>query len=602
MHEATLWAALASARDAQAFCQSWLAIQCRLIPGVAAGVVLLRRTEDGSYAPAAIWPDVRRDLSYLTDTAQRALSERSGLMQPPAAAGANWQLAYPIEEAEALHGVVALDLSTRSEAESQAALRQLHWGVAGLVLLFSRQAVAREAAAKDRLQTVLELTATAAVEERYHASAMALATELATRLACDRVSIGFLQAGAIRVDAISHSAHFKAHTNLMLGIAAAMEEGVDQGISITWPAMPGSLPIIARAHEALAGEHGNNAVCTVPLRSKRAVIGAITLERPAARPFELESLELVEALAGLAGPMLDVQRRADQWLGKRIALWWRNKLRDLLGARHTGLKLAAIGLVAALLLLTFAKGEFRVSASSTLEPLVQQAAAAPFNGYVREAPLRAGDLVKRGAVLAQLDDRELKLERLKWLSQQDELSKQFRQAMADRNAAQVQIVSAQLEQARAQVARAEDQLARTQIVAPFDGVIVSGDLSQQLGTPVERGTVLFEVAPLASFRLVFKVDERDIAYVRVGQRGALLLSALPHETLGFEVASITPVSTQREGRNFFRVEAKLDATDPRMRPSMEGVGKIAIERRRYLWIWSRQVVDGLRLMLWQWLP
>jgi hypothetical protein len=35
---------------------------------------------------------------------------------------------------------------------------------------------------------------------------------------------------------------------------------------------------------------------------------------------------------------------------------------------------------------------------------------------------------------------------------------------------------------------------------------------------------------------------------------------------------------------------------------MEGVGKVEIDRRRHLWIWTRQVVDSLRLLAWGWLP
>jgi hypothetical protein len=132
--------------------------------------------------------------------------------------------------------------------------------------------------------------------------------------------------------------------------------------------------------------------------------------------------------------------------------------------------------------------------------------------------------------------------------------------------------------------------------------VVSGDLSQQLGAPVERGTVLFEVAPLSEFRLVLKVDERDIAYVEPGQRGTLLLSAFASDPIGFGVTKVTPVSTPKEGKNFFRVEAHLDRTDPRMRPNMEGVGKVEIGRRSYLWIWTRQAVDSLRLLAWSWLP
>jgi hypothetical protein len=600
--DAALWAVLSGARDASQFCQSWLAIQCRLIPAVSGGVVLVRNDPDAAFTVAAVWPDVRRDMSYLTKTAQQGLTERRGLVVARKSGDAvqGVEIAYPVEAAGALHGVVVLDLASRPDGELQTALRQLHWGVAGLETLFYRDEIAREQASRQRLQSVLELVATAAAEPRYTASAMALATALATRLRCERVAIGFLQRGHVRIDALSHSAQVKGETNLVRTIAAAMEESIDQNGVVGFPAAEGAAPSVSRAHEALASVAG--ACLTVPLTSGGKSVGAITLERSGADPFDRETVALCEALAALAGPTLEVHRREDRWFGARFASWAYEKSAALFGPRHPGLKLATIVALVAIALLGLLRGDFRVSSSSALEPLVQQAAVAPFNGYIREAPARPGDLVKQGALLAKLDDRELKLDRLKWLSQQEELAKQFRAAMADRNPAQVQIVTAQLDQARAQVARAEDQLARTDVVAPFDGIVVSGDLTQQLGAPVERGTVLFEVAPLGQFRLVLKVDERDVAYVHAGQSGRLLLSAFPNEPFDFTVKAVTPVSTPKDGRNYFRVEAELAANDPRMRPGMEGVGKVDIDRRNYLWIWTRQVVDSLRLAVWSWLP
>jgi hypothetical protein len=58
----------------------------------------------------------------------------------------------------------------------------------------------------------------------------------------------------------------------------------------------------------------------------------------------------------------------------------------------------------------------------------------------------------------------------------------------------------------------------------------------------------------------------------------------------------------KEGRNFFRIEATLDQPHDRLRPAMEGAGKIEIDRRRVIWIWTHQVVDWIRLTLWTWLP
>src|SRR5215831_605860 len=170
-HEGSVWAVLAAAQDAQQFCQSWLAIQCRLIPAVEGGLVLLLVDADGSYAPAAVWPDVRQDMSYLTQAAQKALSERRGVVLPMVAEGAlgpvAFHIAYPIEAMGKLQGVAVLHLSPRGESELQAALRQLHWGAAGVELLFVRDEVGRERAAKIRLQTVLELIGALAGHERY---------------------------------------------------------------------------------------------------------------------------------------------------------------------------------------------------------------------------------------------------------------------------------------------------------------------------------------------------------------------------------------------------------------------------------------------------
>jgi RND family efflux transporter MFP subunit len=307
-------------------------------------------------------------------------------------------------------------------------------------------------------------------------------------------------------------------------------------------------------------------------------------------------------LERLAGPVLEVKRRDDRWLLSKALDSGRQLLLHLIGPHHVALKLTAVGLAAAIALAIFAKGDYRVSARAVLEAGVRQAIVAPFNGYIKDANVRAGDLVRRGQILCTLEDRELRLERLKGMAQQEQLVKQQNQALAARNAAQVNIAAAQIDQVRAQLALLDEQLARTRVVATFDGIVVTGDLSQALGSPVERGQVLYEISPLSAYRLVLQVDEREIGDVEVGQRGLLAVAAAPSAQLGLTIEKITPVSTAREGRNYFRVEAKLDRIPDYLRPGLEGVGKIEIDRRSLVWIWTRPVVDWVRLTLWTWLP
>jgi multidrug resistance efflux pump len=182
------------------------------------------------------------------------------------------------------------------------------------------------------------------------------------------------------------------------------------------------------------------------------------------------------------------------------------------------------------------------------------------------------------------------------------LVREQQRALGGGNAAEAGIAAARLQQVRAELKLVDEQIARTRVTSSFDGMVVSGDLTQSLNAPVERGQVLFEVAPLADYRVVVQVDERDIGAIVPGQRGQLLLAAWPSDVLDFTVTKVVPVSVAKEGRNYFSVEAALDRVPDRLRPGMEGVGKIAVGKRRLAWIWSRQGVDWIRLKLWAWLP
>jgi multidrug efflux pump subunit AcrA (membrane-fusion protein) len=194
------------------------------------------------------------------------------------------------------------------------------------------------------------------------------------------------------------------------------------------------------------------------------------------------------------------------------------------------------------------------------------------------------------------------LERVKWASQREQYQRQYREAMATFNRASMRILREQLNQASAQIALLDEQLARSNMTAPFDGVIVRGDLSQSLGAPVERGQVLFEVAPLEGYRIKLQVDERDIGWVKLNQTGDLLLNSLPNEHFPIRVENITSVSTASEGKNYFLVEAGLEQVTDRLRPGMEGVGKVEIGRRKLIWVLTHDLIDWMRLWVWSWWP
>jgi len=601
------WAQFTKQQSPEEFCGNWLVIQCHAIGGVSDGVVVLQRPGASGFAPVAFYPERPRDRARLARVTETALKEGRGVVEPlrppdGAAAHPRYQLAYPVHLEGKVRAVVSVDIDPRPEAQLQAAIRGLQWGSGWLELLLRRHSDPHETE-RLRLKVALDLVATLLEHGPFGDSATAFTTELAAKLGCDRVALGLVKGGRVRMAAVSHSPHFERKANLVRAIESAMEETVDQGASVAHPADPAGPPAVSRAHEALLHESGSGSAVSFPLLDGGRVIGALTFERAAGHRFEPETLVVCEAVASVAGPIVQLKSGNEASLVQHAGRSTQGLWQKLAGPGHAGFKLGTLALTALAAFFFFATGEFRVSADATLEGTVQRAITAPINGYVKEARLRAGDTVKEGQVIGTFDDRDLKLERVKLVSQREQYVRQYREAMGKRERAQAQIVSAQIAQAEAQLALVEEQLERSVMKAPYDGVIVSGDLSQSLGSPVERGQVLFEVAPLESYRIVLKVDEYDIAHVASGQRGELTVSSIPAERFAFAVSRITPVNTAKEGRNFFRVEATLDAdAGSRLRPGMEGIGKIYVEERKLIWIWTHRFTDWLRLKIWSWLP
>jgi hypothetical protein len=602
------WRQFAQHQNTEDFCSSWLVIQAHTIGGVSDGVVVLHKPGTSAFAPVAFVPEAPRDRSHLAKISERALQTGRGVLEPreqPGTADAErprYQLAYPVRLDGEVRGVVGLELDWRPETQLQTAMRELQWGSSWLEVLLRRRADPKEAETL-RLKLALDLVSTLLEQPNLKESTTAFTTELAARLGCDRVTLGMLKGRRITVTAVSHSPQFEKRANLMRAIERAMEEAVDQEETVVHPPEREDRAVVARAHEALLIDSQAGSAATFPLVHGERVVGALTFERAAGHRFDVPTLNVCEAVASVAGPIIELKQSTETSLPVHAGRSAKGLWDRIAGPGYPGSKLGAIAVIALAAFLALATGDFRVSGNAMVEGLVKRAMSAPINGFVKEAPLRAGDVVSEGQVIARLDDRDLRLERVKLQSQREQYVKQYREAMGKHERAQISIVSAQIAQAEAQLALIEAQLARTALVAPFSGVIVSGDLSQSLGSPVERGQVLFEVAPLKDYRVVLQVDERDIAYAAEGQHGELTVTSIPGERFGFTVQKITPVNIAKEGRNFYRVEAALDAQgEARLRPGMEGVGKITIEERKLVWIWTHGFTDWVRLWLWKWVP
>lgn len=590
------WRALATARTAEQLCRAWLPILCGMVPGTHAGLLLFKDSDE-SFAPVALYPETA-DLAYLGDIAGEALGKREGVVRNVSAGLV--QVAYPMMVGEQIQGGVVLELAPVNDTSVTQAMRLTHWGVGWLIDLFNRRRLTQVDRRLDQSAFLFELALGALAEEDFRKSALTAVNLLAKRFDCHQVQMGRESAKSVRIVAVSHSAWFDDKTNRMNLAAQAMNEALDQRARIVLPDPGQGVALTTSEHRRYAEESGAPALCSQPLLAGHRVMGVWLLERDEA--FSPEELDTLETLSLVLGPILDLKQTAEQGLVAHGAQSWRGALRKVTDSSHPGMKLLALVIIATFVFLSVFKVDYRVASTAHVEGEVQRVAAAPFQGYVRTAAVRAGDVVRKGQVLATLEDQDLKLERLRWESEMEVAQRKEREAMAKADRVTLRMAAAQANQARAQLDLALEKLDRVQILAPFDGVVVRGDLSQKLGAPVEQGEVLFELAPLDAWRVILKVDERDIAQVQEGRPGLLVLASLPGQRFPFMVKKVTPVSIPEEGRNYFRVEAALTGDAPKLRPGMEGVAKVEAGERTLMWTWTHRLTEWLRLAAWKWLP
>ena len=439
---------------------------------------------------------------------------------------------------------------------------------------------------------VLRCQAAMLARTRLGEGATALAVELAQLLQCRRASIGLMDRDQLRIVGSTQASPMDQRRDTATALVAAMHEALDQGLSVAWPPVVASPPVSLAQRELAGSGHA----CTVPIVAGQRLVGAITLERENP-PFSLPELALCEDIASFAGPVLQLQRAAETPWHARILQGLRDRLS---GPRERQMAWAA-GLLAVVVLLAVPL-PWRVSAPARLEGSVQRAVVAATDGFLQQANVRPGDRVKAGQVLAQLSSQDLELERKRRESELRQHENAFRAAEARNDRTQMVISQSRAAEAQALLALAEGQLERSQLAAPFDGVVIRGDLAQNLGAPVQKGEVLLVLAPSDSFRLIVEVDEADIAAVRPGQHGQLALAARPEEPLRFTTRRVVPVATTADGRNYFEVEATPDHAQANLRPGLSGVAKIEAGERPLAWLLLHRFATWLRLAVWTLTP
>ncbi|BHH85196.1 hypothetical protein LA52FAK_34850 [Desulforhopalus sp. 52FAK] len=496
--------------------------------------------------------------------------------------------------------ISAFELQPRDKQQLHQAMQQLEWG---LQWLKEEITTTPTAVAKVTGSTYTNELLSSLQNQPSLAKATTLLTDkLVSLFDCLRVSIGRYQNQQVSVLAISHQSTIERTSPVVTDIIEAMEECVDQDVEVIYPDSGTCHGPITHQHQLLSAKHGAQQIISFPISSAHQEEKfVVTLEQKNLQQIGESELQSLRQLIISIGPLLNNLSLSEQPLltvGRRRI---KHKLQGFKDNKIAATIKAAVPLLI-LLIIFFGRGDFRIEADVTLSGTILRTIVAPFPGYVAEANKSAGDHVAEGEILASLDTSDLTLDELSWKSKYSQADLEYRKAIADNATSLAKIINQQKKQAEIQLSLLQLQKQRAEIRAPFTGTLVTGDLSQAIGGPVERGKMLFEMIPDGGFTVLAQVDEKDISLIQHGQSGVVVFNSLPKETFSFTVTKITPKATAKDGTNSFRVEASLEETAKRLSPGMTGYGKIGVGRKPYIWLWTRSLMNKLRLLGWNMRP
>jgi RND family efflux transporter MFP subunit len=237
---------------------------------------------------------------------------------------------------------------------------------------------------------------------------------------------------------------------------------------------------------------------------------------------------------------------------------------------------------------------------TTVGPLVveQQAdVAAERDGRITSVNVEIGDHVRRGQVLALLDDRALAAARAEKAARIDSLKAQVQTWEAEQKSNEADLrradamraekilddedwehVQYKLTETKSQVARykaeeiaseaelrsAEVELGQSRVLAPFDGVV--GRRSVHQAQAVKKGDALFWITAQAPLRVIFTVPESAMSFFPRGAKLELTTTDYPRLKQTATVYRVSPVVDPGSGS--IEVIGSLEEPSPLLKPGM----------------------------------
>ncbi len=183
-------------------------------------------------------------------------------------------------------------------------------------------------------------------------------------------------------------------------------------------------------------------------------------------------------------------------------------------------------------------------AVGTIEAVESITVVSEIDAAVVSLPFVEGSSIKKGGLIAKLDDSQLMAEvnRAEALYMQNQASYKRIKTVVDQKAGTPQDLddaTAALKVAEANLSVARSRFIKTRIVAPFDGIV--GTRKVSVGTFLRTGQAITELANLDQIRVVFSAPERFISQLRKGSEVTVSSPVYPDHKVNGKIIAVEPV-------------------------------------------------------------
>ncbi|MFA9374742.1 MAG: efflux RND transporter periplasmic adaptor subunit [Poseidonibacter sp.] len=452
--------------------------------------------------------------------------------------------------------------------------------------------------ANEDIQYILNLSTELLEIKKFKVLANTLVNNISVKFEFDKVSLGMYKNNKLELVSISHIDEFEKTHVINESLLELFDESVSQNEDIVLIDCDDS-ELVNITHRKYYAENNIKTLITFPLRFKEKIIGAITLHSHKKIFTENEVLLLrltINKVSAIINNLYETDISLPLYLLKKA----KSYLKYWLSPKASFVKIIVTILSLIMFYMMFFTWKYEVDATSVLVTDKEAYITSPFMGIIDEVFVQSGDKVNINQKLFSLNVDELKIKEMESRADIIRYQKEQNKFMAQRELADMSISKAKVTQAISRLERIKYTIENSIIKSPINGIIVQGDREKLIGSPINKGDLIFQISNSNELYLEIKIPEKDIYNTSIGQKGELILLSEPLNSYAFTISKIIPkAEVNSQDGNVYIAYGLLDTKqEDWWHPGMSGIVKIDTGEKNIFWILTHNLFDSLRIFLW----